>query len=79
MNDLRYGMRALLRQPGFLLVAVLTLAVGIGANTTIFSVVNGVLLRSVPVPQSNRVAVFTAGPSGDVSAPTYLDWRERLR
>jgi putative ABC transport system permease protein len=80
-QDLRYGARGLLRQPTFTLVAVVTLALGIGANTALFSVINAVLLRPLPLPDPERVVRLfeTFEPAGEtaVSVPNLRDWRQQ--
>ena len=57
IKDLRYGVRSLLKRPGFAVVVVLTLALGVGANTAIFSIVHAVLLRPLPFPDQERLVV----------------------
>src|SRR5687767_2549012 len=85
MNDLRFAIRQLLKNPGFTAVAVLTLALGIGANTAIFSIVNGVLLKPLPYPEPDRlVTLWERNPQrgldkGLVSGPNYLDWQAQNR
>lgn len=80
-RDLRYGVRGLLSKPGFAIIAIATLALGIGANTAMFSVVNAVILTPLALPQPDRVVmVWTDKVSGDViglpaSIPDFLDWR----
>jgi hypothetical protein len=70
-QDLRYGIRMLVKQPGFTVVAIITLALGIGANTAIFSVVNGLLLRPLPYRDSERLAIiWTHSPGANVAQ----DW-----
>jgi putative ABC transport system permease protein len=64
-QDLRYGARMLMKNPGFSLIAVLTLALGIGANTAVFSVINTMLLRALPFPEAERLAlVWDDRPAG---------------
>ena len=82
-QDLRYGARSLLHSPGFAVVAVLTLALGIAINTALFSVVNGVLLSPLPYPQAERlVAVFESKPHfkrGSFSYVNFLDFQRQNR
>src|SRR5256714_3707960 len=78
--DLRYGMRTLFKSPGFASVAILALALGIGANTAIFSVVNAVLLRALPYQQPERLVWMSGNIRGgtnraSVSPPDFLDYR----
>src|SRR5215510_2619532 len=80
IQDLRYGMRTLRKSPGFAAVAVSTLAIGIGANTAIFSFVNGVLLKPLPYGDPDRIVRVLEKPPGGgrngISTLNYLDWQK---
>ncbi len=80
-QDVHYAVRSLLRNPGFTLVALLILTLGLGANTAMFTVVNRGLIRPLPFPQPDRlVRVWTAraeGARGSFSLPDFQDWAER--
>ena len=81
VRDVSYSLRVLLKSYAFTIVVVLTLALGIGANTAIFSFANGILLRPLPYPQSDRLAVLEETAPGmqnmGVSYPNFLDWRDQ--
>jgi hypothetical protein len=84
LADLRYAIRLLLKNPGFTLIATLVLALGIGANTAIFGVIDAVLLRPLPYADQERIVSIQnlwrkSGLPGQASAPDYHDWHDQSR
>jgi predicted permease len=83
LNDFRYSARALIKNPAFSLLAIMTIALGVGANTSIFTAVNGVLLKSFSFPEAERLVVVNCVSKSQsdlwVSYPDYLDWRSEQR
>src|SRR5690348_18344675 len=84
IQDLRYAARTLRSSPAFTLAAILTLAIGIGANTAIFSAIDGVLLKPLPFADADRLITLQQrdakkGIDGDASPANFIDWTQRAR
>ena len=84
-QDFRYGIRTLLKRPGFTLITIVTLALGIGATTATFSILDHALLRPLPFPEPDRLVrlwqdqTFRGYPQMEVSPPNFRDWQRMSR
>jgi len=82
-QDIRYGVRSLSKTPGLAVISIVTLALGIGANTAMFSIVNGVLLQRLPYSEPDRLLELSESTpqfqEGSISYPNFLDWQQRSR
>ncbi len=79
INDIKYGFRQLCKNPGFTIVAIITLGLGIGATTSLFGVFNAVVLDPFPYPESNRIVYVWSGKGWSLSALDYLDIKEQMK
>ena len=84
LKDLRFGAQTLIKNPGFSAIAILVIALGVGANTAIFSIVNAVLLQPLPFHDPDRLVVFSelmpnTNERMSISFPSFLDWRSQAR
>src|ERR1700751_3673091 len=83
LQDLRFGMRVLRKSPGFTAIAVMTLALGIGANTALFSVVNGVVLNPLAYPQPEQLVAIYCKTTGiehaPINYPNFVDWQRQTK
>src|SRR5947209_15895041 len=85
LKDIRYGGRMLLKRPGFAAIAIITLALGIGANSAIFSVVNAIVLRPLPYPDSKRLVILWGNLGSatlaetEISAPEFIDFKTQCQ